>query len=189
MDSRQKKTAAAIALIVLLGAVMLIVALSGKGGDGEDTSAPALSVFTGDSSLSSAAESVSGTTTTTTASEVTTTTTTTTAAATTTTTTTAASAEPDKEYIQYYFRSQKLFDSHYDKHGSEFGNITQEEYLQLANDMLNSDSDTVLHKKEKEDNDDVFFDTATGYFLVLSTDGYIRTFFIPDRGIDYYNKQ
>ena len=168
MDSRQKKTAAAIALIVLLGAVMLIVALSGKGGDGEDTSAPALSVFTGDSSLSSAAESVSGTT---------------------TTTTTAASAEPDKEYIQYYFRSQKLFDSHYDKHGSEFGNITQEEYLQLANDLLNSDSDTVLHKKEKEDNDDVFFDTATGYFLVLSTDGYIRTFFIPDRGIDYYNKQ
>ena len=187
MDSRQKKTAAAIALIVLLGAVMLIVALSGKGGDGEDPSAPALSVFTGDSSLSSAAESVSGTTTTTTASEVTTTTTT--AAATTTTTTATDSAEPEKEYIQYSFRSQKLFDSHYDKHGAEFGNITQEEYLQLANDLLNSDSDTVLHKKEKEDNDDVFFDTATGYFLVLSTDGYIRTFFIPDRGIDYYNKQ
>ncbi|MBR6873662.1 MAG: hypothetical protein IKN17_09190 [Ruminococcus sp.] len=94
-----------------------------------------------------------------------------------------------KEYKQYSFRSKKLFDSHYQKHGSEFGSITQEEYLKLANDLLNSDSDTILHKTEKEDGDDVYFDTATGYFLVLSTDGYIRTFFIPDKGIEYYNKQ
>ena len=94
-----------------------------------------------------------------------------------------------KEYKQYKFRSKKLYDSHYQKHGSEFGSITQEEYLKLANDLLNSDSDTVLHKTEKEDGDEVYFDTDTGYFLVLSTDGYIRTFFIPDKGIDYYNKQ
>ncbi|MBR1392744.1 MAG: hypothetical protein IJ561_02795 [Ruminococcus sp.] len=179
MDSRQKKTAAAIALIVLLGAVMLIIALSGKGDSGEDNSAPALSVFTGYSSSSPASESLTETTTT--APEVTTTT--------TTTTTTAATTEPEKEYIEYSFRSKKLFDDHYAKHGAEFGDITQEEYLKLANDLLNSEADTILHKKEKEDNDDVFYDTATGYFLVLSTDGYIRTFFIPDRGIDYYNKQ
>ena len=94
-----------------------------------------------------------------------------------------------KEYKQYKFRSKKLYDSHYQKHGSEFGSITQEEYLKLANDLLNSDSDTVLHKTEKEDGDEVYFDTDTSYFLVLSTDGYIRTFFIPDKGIDYYNKQ
>ena len=40
-----------------------------------------------------------------------------------------------------------------------------------------------------EDGDDVFFDTDTGYFLVLSTDGYIRTFFIPKAGIDYFDRQ
>ena len=97
--------------------------------------------------------------------------------------------DSSKEYKQYSFRSKKLFDDHYKKHGSEFGSISQEEYLQLANDLLNSDSPTVLHKTEKEDGDDVYFDTDTGYFLVLSTDGYIRTFFIPDKGIAYYNKQ
>ena len=95
----------------------------------------------------------------------------------------------DTLYTKYSFRSKKLFDQHFQKHGSEFGDITQEEYLRLANDLLNSDSHTVLHKTEKEDGDDVFFDTATGYFLVLSTDGYIRTFFVPDKGIDYFNRQ
>ena len=94
-----------------------------------------------------------------------------------------------KEYKQYKFRSKKLYNDHYEKHGSEFGSITKEEYLKLANDLLNSDSETVLHKTEKEDGDDVYFDTATGYFLVLSKDGYIRTFFIPQKGIEYYNKQ
>ena len=59
-----------------------------------------------------------------------------------------------KEYKEYSFRSKKLFDDHFKKHGSEFGSITQEEYLKLANDMLNSDSDTILHKTEKEDGDD-----------------------------------
>ena len=97
--------------------------------------------------------------------------------------------ESSREYTKYSFRSKKLFDQHFQKHGSEFGDITQEEYLRLANDLLNSDSDTVLHKTEKEDGDDVFFDTVTGYFLVLSTDGYIRTFFVPDKGIDYFNRQ
>ncbi len=95
----------------------------------------------------------------------------------------------EKPAKSYKFRSQKLFDDHYKKHGSEFGDITQEEYLRLANELLNSDSETVLHKTEAEDGDDVFFDTETGYFLVLSTDGYIRTFFIPNDGIKYYERQ
>ena len=97
--------------------------------------------------------------------------------------------DSSREYKQYSFRSKKLFESHFGKHGSEFGSITKEEYLKLANDLLNSDSPSVLHKTEKEDGDYVYFDTETGYFLVLSTDGYIRTFFIPDKGIDYYNRQ
>ena len=103
--------------------------------------------------------------------------------------TVSSAAAPQKEYKHYTFRNDKYYQQHFEKHGSEFGSITKEEYLQLANDLLNSDSDTVLHKTEKEDGDDVFFDTATGYFLVLSTDGYIRTFFIPSKGIDYFNRQ
>ncbi|MBP3854970.1 MAG: hypothetical protein IK990_05055 [Ruminiclostridium sp.] len=106
--------------------------------------------------------------------------------------TTAASSEDTttapKETKTYKFRNQKRYDEHYEKHGAEFGNITKEEYLQLANDLINSDSDRVLHKYS-DDGDYMYFDQDTNYFLVLSEDGYIRTFFIPTAGINYWNRQ
>ena len=46
-----------------------------------------------------------------------------------------------------------------------------------------------LDKLEAEDNDDVYFLEATNEFVVVSTDGYIRTYFIASGGIDYYNRQ
>ena len=114
---------------------------------------------------------------------------TTTATAETTTTTAAATTEPVKEYVTYTFRTQKQYDSHYEKHGAEFGDITKEEYLKKANDLINNDSDTILHKTEAEDGDYIFYDTVNNEILFLSTDGYIRTYFRPSQGIDYYNRQ
>lgn len=110
--------------------------------------------------------------------------TTTTAAAATTTTTAAA-----KEYVTYSFRTKKQFDGHFEKHGKEFGDITKKQYLQKANDLINNDSDTILHKTEAEDGDYIFYDTVNNEILFLSTDGYIRTYFKPNKGIEYYNKQ
>ena len=89
---------------------------------------------------------------------------------------------------KYTFRSEKLFNDHFEKHGAEFGKITKDEYLELANRLIASSSDRVLHKTEA-DGDKLFFDQDTGYFLVLSEDGYIRTFFIPSAGINYWNRQ
>lgn len=94
----------------------------------------------------------------------------------------------EKEQKFYYFRTQDLYDSHYDKHKNEFGNITKEEYLQKANDLINSDSSDILTKYE-DDGDFMYFNKKTDEFLVLSPDGYIRTYFIPDDGIDYWNRQ
>ncbi len=105
--------------------------------------------------------------------------------------TSASSDETTKEPTenkQYTFRNQKRFDEHYEKHGKEFGNITQEEYLELANDLINSKSDRVLHKYS-DDGDYMYFDQDTNYFLVLASDGYIRTFFIPSAGIKYWERQ
>ena len=96
--------------------------------------------------------------------------------------------EEEREYVEYSFRSEKQYVSHYEKHGHEFGDITIEEYLHMANDLINSDSDT-LHTKISKDGDYLFYDEATNEFLVLSDDGYIRTFFKPNAGIDYYNRQ
>lgn len=99
------------------------------------------------------------------------------------------SSETEQAVQKYYFRSDELFDSHYEKHGAEFGDITQEEYLDLANELINAAGDNILHKTEKEDGDFLYYDTETNEFLVLSTDGYIRTFFKPNAGLDYWERQ
>lgn len=98
-------------------------------------------------------------------------------------------SKTEKAVQKYYFRSEKLFNSHYEKHGAEFGDITQDEYLELANELINAKGDNILHKTEKEDGDFLYYNTETNEFLVLSTDGYIRTFFKPTAGLDYWERQ
>lgn len=89
---------------------------------------------------------------------------------------------------QYSFRNDKLMDIHYKKHKDEFGDITIDEYLEGANNLINQLSDTVLTKTE-DDGDTLYYDTKTWEFVVLSNDGYIRTYFIPEDGIDYFNRK
>ena len=100
----------------------------------------------------------------------------------------AEAGESQQTELLYSFRTQELYDSHYVKHGHEFGDITQEEYLQKANELIASVADTIL-KKYEDDGDLMYFNTATDEFLVLSPDGYIRTYFIPDDGIEYWERQ
>ena len=92
----------------------------------------------------------------------------------------------DEQSSLYSFRTSELYESHFVKHGAEFGSITKEQYLQMANSLILSK--TALTKNE-EDGDKIYYDADKNEFLVLSTDGYIRTFFKPDNGLDYYNKQ
>lgn len=93
----------------------------------------------------------------------------------------------DTEKILYSFRNADLLDQHYEKHGVEMGFATVEDYVAAANAVIQHPD--VLHKLEAEDNDDIYFLEATSEFVVVSTDGYIRTYFIADGGIDYYNRQ
>ena len=86
------------------------------------------------------------------------------------------------------FKNQDLLDSHYDKHGSEFGNITKDEYLQGANDLINSTSDDIL-TKTRANGDIIYYNPLTNEFAVKSADGYIRTYFKPVERLDYFNKQ
>lgn len=97
------------------------------------------------------------------------------------------SSEPTIQQTSYKFRNKNLLDQHYEKHGREMGFASAEEYEKAAAAVPNHPD--VLHKIEKEDGDDVYYIEATNEFVIVSTDGYIRTYFNPDRGIDYYNKQ
>ena len=94
---------------------------------------------------------------------------------------------PTIEQTAYKFRNKNLLDQHYEKHGREMGFASAEEYEKAASAVVNNPN--ALHKIEKEDGDDVYYVESTNEFVVVSTDGYIRTYFLPDRGIDYFNKQ
>lgn len=97
----------------------------------------------------------------------------------------------DKQVVvdnqEYHFRNENLLESHYEKHGIEMGFSTEEEYQTAASLVVNNPK--ALHKKEKEDNDDVYYLEETNEFVIVSTDGYIRTYFNPNSGIEYYNRQ
>lgn len=88
---------------------------------------------------------------------------------------------------EYKFRNKNLLEQHYEKHGRDMGFKSAEEYEKAASAVPNDPA--ALHKTEKEDGDDVYYIESTNEFVVVSTDGYIRTYFNPDRGIDYFNKQ
>lgn len=97
---------------------------------------------------------------------------------------------PDAEEetaVSYEFRNERYLQEHYDKHGAEFGYNSPEEYLEGANNVICAEG--VLHKLEAEDGDDVYYLERTNEFVIISTDGYIRTYFKPDDGINYYNRQ
>ena len=92
-----------------------------------------------------------------------------------------------KDYQEYHFRNENLLKSHYEKHGKEMGFSSSEEYELSASDVVNDPES--LHKTEKEDGDDVYYKEDTNEFVVVSTDGYIRTYFNPDAGKKYFDRQ
>ncbi len=95
--------------------------------------------------------------------------------------------EPQIELTDYGFRNKNLRDSHFEKHGIEMGFETVEDYIEAANKVISNPD--ALHKLEAEDNDHIYFIEETNEFVVLSQDGYIRTYYIANGGIDYFNRQ
>ena len=91
------------------------------------------------------------------------------------------------DYQEYHFQNENLLESHYEKHGIEMGFSSSEEYESSASDVVNDPES--LHKTEKEDGDDVYYKEDTNEFVVVSTDGYVRTYFNPDAGKKYFDRQ
>ncbi len=93
----------------------------------------------------------------------------------------------EEETVYYTFRNDKLLNEHFEKHNEDFGYADVQEYVEGANRVINDKN--ALHKLEAEDGDDVYYLENTNEFVIVSTDGYIRTYFKPSRGMEYYNKQ
>ncbi|WP_297713014.1 zinc-ribbon domain containing protein [Clostridium sp.] len=93
----------------------------------------------------------------------------------------------EENNVSLEFRNETLWEDHFEKHGSEFDYKSKEEYLKGANEVINSP--TSKHKTEDEDGDEIYYDEDKNEIVFVSTDGYIRTYFKPNDGINYYNRQ
>jgi pyocin large subunit-like protein len=87
------------------------------------------------------------------------------------------------------FRSSQQFNEHYQKHGREFGSITQAEYLRLAQELRDAPVGGPILEAIKPGGVISRFDRRKGYFGAYNRDRTIRTFFIPNDGERYFVRQ
>jgi pyocin large subunit-like protein len=87
------------------------------------------------------------------------------------------------------FRSQRQFDEHFQKHGREFGNVTPQQYLRLAQELRDAPAGGPILEAIKPGGVISRFDRRTGYFGAYNGDRTIRTFFIPNDGERYFHRQ
>jgi pyocin large subunit-like protein len=87
------------------------------------------------------------------------------------------------------FRNQHLFDEHFAKHGREFGNISQPEYLRLAQALRDAAVGGPVLEAVKPGGIFTRFDKRNGAFGAYNRDRTIRTFFIPNAGERYFHRQ
>lgn len=87
------------------------------------------------------------------------------------------------------FADSRRLDEHFEKHGTEFGRITKQDYLHQA--QLLRDTAVGGHVLQTVRGDGVAtrFDRQTGAFIAFNPNGTIRTFFKPNDGERYYKRQ
>ncbi len=87
------------------------------------------------------------------------------------------------------FRSRSAFDEHFRKHGAEFGTITQPEYLRLAQTLRDRPVGGDVLEIVRDDGVAARFDKQSGAFLAFNEDLSLRTFFKPNDGVRYFERQ
>jgi pyocin large subunit-like protein len=87
------------------------------------------------------------------------------------------------------FRSARLLEEHYQKHGSEFGAVSKQEYLRLAQELRDAPVGDPILESKRDNGEFSRFDKNKGYFGAYNPDRTIRTFFIPNEGERYFRRQ
>jgi pyocin large subunit-like protein len=87
------------------------------------------------------------------------------------------------------FRSPAQLDEHYSKHGAEFGNISKQEYLRLAQELRDAPPGGPILEARRSNGEFSRFDKRHGYFGAYNPDRTVRTFFIPNDGERYFRRQ
>jgi pyocin large subunit-like protein len=100
----------------------------------------------------------------------------------------ATEAAPDVD-ASVGFTSRRALDEHFAKHGREFGSITKERYLRLAQELRDAPRSGPVREATRFDGVITRFDTRSGAFVAFHADRTIRTFFKPDDGLVYFERQ
>jgi pyocin large subunit-like protein len=87
------------------------------------------------------------------------------------------------------FASESRLVEHYEKHRREFGSVTIDEYLQMAQELRDRPADEPVVEAVRSDGVVTRFDRASGAFLAFNRDRTIRTFFKPNDGEAYFRRQ
>ncbi|MCR4891617.1 MAG: hypothetical protein K5989_05505 [Lachnospiraceae bacterium] len=95
--------------------------------------------------------------------------------------------EPVPDFGTLSFRYKDRLMDHYKKHGIEMGFDSPEAYAEAANAVVHNPD--ALIKLEEEDGDYVFYVEDSNEFVIVSRDGYLRTYFYPNGGMNYYLRQ
>lgn len=93
--------------------------------------------------------------------------------------------EFDTSVYKYTFYNTDSMVEHYVKHGKETHCDSMENYLYKANLVITDKAS--VSKRQKKDNDLVYYNKRTNEFVVVAKAGYIRTYYIASE--KYYNKQ
>jgi pyocin large subunit-like protein len=87
------------------------------------------------------------------------------------------------------FRDASHLHEHFQKHGREFGSIDEAAYLGLAQTLRDRPAGDPILESVRADGVVTRFDRSSGTFLAFDRDLTIRTFFKPNDGERYYQRQ
>lgn len=87
------------------------------------------------------------------------------------------------------FTSARSLDEHYEKHGHEFGSVTKQQYLAMAQALRDVATGGPVLEAVRRDGVITRFDRDSGAFIAVNPDRTIRTFFKPNDGERYFRRQ
>lgn len=85
------------------------------------------------------------------------------------------------------FRSPEKMLEHFLEHGKQTRCASAEEYLIKANMVIQNPESQSKYETDEGDNDKIYYLSETGEIVFVSTEGYIRTYFVADD--EYFDRQ
>ncbi len=103
--------------------------------------------------------------------------------------TSTSNAKEDGFRSKIGFASRQKLVDHFEKHGGEFGGIGRDEYLRRARMLRDSRVGGDVLEAVRADGVITRYDRSTGAFIAFDSDLTIRTFFKPNDGESYFQRQ